>query len=226
MRLIQLTLRSTPLLGLVPAGAVAVGLSVVASRQPTDADARFLPTRLALLAIVVGISFAFDDAAARLTDSAPRTLRLRRGIRGGFAVLGGIAVVMPVLLVASSGMDLVWVMPAPEPTMTERQPPFPGGRLALEALTMGAVALAVASGLARRGEEEPGRVVTGIVLATYAVTFMIPEPYRPWAYPSELGWLAKASWWWVAAILLVLVTVSLSWDARSGRVLGKLRLRA
>ncbi|MEX0700247.1 MAG: hypothetical protein WD354_11005 [Acidimicrobiia bacterium] len=219
--MIQLTFRSTPLLGLLPAGAVALGLAIVASGQPTDAAARFVPTRLALLVVVVGISFAFDDAASRLTDSAPRTLRLRRAIRAGLAVLGGIAVIVPVLLLASSGMDLVWVMPVSEPLLAESPLPFPWGRLALEILTMGTVALAAAAVLARRGEEEPGRIVTGVVLATYAVTFMIPQPYRPWAYPSELGWLTKAPWWWVVTIVLLVVTAALSWDARGGRILPR-----
>ncbi|MDP3984028.1 MAG: hypothetical protein Q8Q52_03360, partial [Acidimicrobiia bacterium] len=230
MRLIYLIFRSTPLVGLLPAGAVAIAMAVIASRQPLDTEQRLLPARLALLSVVVGVSFAFDDPAARLTDSTPRPLRLRRGIRVSLALTGAGVLTGLALLVASAGMDLKWTIPSPEPPLvedfelTDQMPedllaPFPGGRLALEALTMGALALASAAVIARRGEEEPGRIAAAILLGAYAVSFSIPESDRPWANPSDQRWPAVAPWWWVAAATFLLLMVSLSWDARTGKLL-------
>ncbi|HKX76672.1 MAG TPA: hypothetical protein VJR05_14920, partial [Acidimicrobiia bacterium] len=226
------------LLGVLPAGAVAIGLGVAASRQPTDAEVRFLPTRLALLALVVGIGFVFDDPAAPLTDPLPVPLRGRRAIRAAIGLSALTVFSVPVFFLAAQGMDPVWVLPTPPSTVPVIQPeedtlaadqpqpppPFPIGRLALEALTMTGLALGGAAVVIRRGELEPGRMVTGMILVTYAVTFLIPEPHRPWANPGGAGWVKVASWWWSAALAFTFITIVLSWDARFSRGFWRARI--
>lgn len=106
-RLVPPVLRTTAWLGFIPAGAVAAVLAIVASRQPTDVEHRYLPTRIALLAVAIAVGFIFDDPAAPTTDSTPSPLRLRRFIRTVTALASAAAIFTIVLLIAADDMALV-----------------------------------------------------------------------------------------------------------------------
>lgn len=221
LKLISSVLRCTPRIGFIPVGVIAVVLGVVAGRQPLGPEYRFLPTRLAVLAIVIAAGFAFDDPAKPTTDSVPSPLRFRRGIRAFFGMLMAAGLFAIVILFASDDMDLVAVVnsevalgDADEAAIM--QPEFPWGRLALEMATMIGFTLAVAAATSRRSESEPGRIATGVMLGLYATTWMIPEPYRPWAGPTDQRWATSAIWWWVALGTTWGVAVVLSWDSRAG----------
>lgn len=228
--LIAPLLRATPWLGFAPAGLIALAMAWVATRQPADTMARLLPTRIAVLGVVIAVAFVFDDTASRLTDPASSPLRHRRLIRALGATIPAGAFVVAIVLVSSIGMDLVLVMPSDDtsPVETEDEPilaapdpelpPFPGGRIALEAATLIAFTLATAAAVSRRGEVEPGRITTGVLLGVYAASWMIPEPVKPWADPNAQRWDTGAPWWWVALGAFVLAAMAWSWDARVGRV--------
>ncbi|MEX0796568.1 MAG: hypothetical protein WD274_07730 [Acidimicrobiia bacterium] len=230
-------IRSASWVGFAPAGVVALGMAWVASRQPSDTMARLLPTRLAVLAIAIGVAFVFDDAAAVLSDPAPSPLILRRLIRSLSAVLVASVLAVVVLFVASAQMDLVWVIPleaAPIEEVAletsdhielEPSTPFPGGRLGLEAATLIALTLATAAAVSRRGDPQPGRVTTSVLLGVYAVSWMIPESHKPWADPSDQRWETGAAWWWLALGVSVLAGISLSWDTRKGSWRHTIRTR-
>jgi hypothetical protein len=227
-RLAPAVFRSTPLLGFGPAGLIALALAWTASRQPTDTMARLLPTRLAVLALAIATAFVFDDPAARLTDPVPSPLRVRRLIRALAASVPAAVLVWLVLLVAATDMDLVRVIPAEDlssvqveeesqaHTDTPVLSPFPGGRIALEAATVIIFTLTTAATVSRRGENEPGRITTSVLLGVFAVTWMIPDSVKPWADPSDSRWDTGAPWWWVALGLFIVVGVGLSWDSRFG----------
>ncbi len=225
-RLVAPVLRATPWVGYAPAGVVALGLAWVASRQPSDTMARLLPTRLAVLAIAIGVAFVFDDAAAVLSDPAPSPLILRRLIRSLSAVLIASTLTLGVLLIASANMELVLVIP-PEggPVVevdsetfdhidTEPSTPFPGGRVTLEAATLIAFTLATAAAVSRRGDPKPGQITTSVLLGVYTVSWMIPDSHKPWADPTDQRWETGAAWWWLALIVFVLAGISLSWNTR------------
>jgi hypothetical protein len=225
-RLAPAGVRSTPLLGFAPAGIIALALAWTASRQPTGTTARLLPTRLAILALAIATAFVFDDPAARLTDPVPSPLRVRRLIRTMTASVPAAVLVWLVLLVASTDMDLVRVIAsedsnlvqveeAPQMPISEPVPsPFPGGRIALEAATLIVFTLATAAAVSRRGENEPGRITTSVLLGVYAITWMIPDSFKPWADPSNSRWETGAPWWWVGLGGFVVIGVTLSWDVR------------
>jgi len=225
-QLVPPVLRATPWVGFAPAGVVAIGMAWVASRQPPDTMARLLPTRLAVLSVAIGVAFAFDDPAAVLSDPAPSQLILRRLIRTLSATLVASVLVLAVVFVASAGMDLVRVIPAElvteaiqDPTFDDLAdaglPQFPGGRIALEAATVFAITLAIAAGVSRRVDPEPGRITTSVLLGVYAASWMVPDPYKPWADPSDQRWETGAGWWWAALVTFALVAIALSWDTRN-----------
>jgi hypothetical protein len=84
-------------------------------------------------------------------------------------------------------------------------------------------ALATAAAVSRRGEREPGRITSSVLLGLYAITWMIPDSSKPWADPGDSRWDTGAPWWWVAFGVAVLVGVVTSWDTRVGS--SPLRLR-
>lgn len=218
-------LRAMPWVGFAPAGVIALAMAWVATRQPADATYRLLPTRIGMLAIVIAVAFAFDDPASRLTDPSPSPLRLRRAIRTVAATILAAVLLAAVLVVASTGMDLVLVIPSEDPALVESEEaalpmtdpglaPFPGGRIALETATLITFTLTAAAAVSRRGEIEPGRITSGVLLGVYAASWMVPEAVKPWAYPGDQRWDTGAPWWWVGFGLSALAGVGMCWDAR------------
>lgn len=224
-RLVSFEMRSTPLVGFIPAGAVAVLLGVVAGRQPTGAEFRYLPLRLAVVALVCAVSFVFDDPAKRFSDPAPSPLRVRRGIRALMGVLAASCLLGIVLMTASDGMSLVLDASSDAAGATDAEiqlranQELPWGRLALEMATMIGFTLAVAGAVARRGEAEPGRVTSGVLLAVYTLSWMIPERFKPWANPPDPRWTTGAQWWCAALTLMWVSALVLSWDSRVSKSL-------
>lgn len=222
-RLISFEIRSTPLIGFIPAGAVAVVLGIVAGRQPTGAEFRYLPLRLAIVALLSAVAFVFDDPAKTFSDPAASPLRIRRGIRALTGVLAASCLLVTVLIPASDDMSLVVNANQDGGSATDtgeglsEQPELPWGRLALEMATMIGLSLAIAGVVARRGEAEPGRITSGILLGAYALSWMIPASYRPWADPLDQRWTTGAKWWWAALILMWVPALILSWDSRVSR---------
>lgn len=227
-RLVPPVLRTTSLLGFIPAAVLAVAMGLVAGQQPVGPESRFLPSRLAILSIVIAVGFVFDNPATQLTDPVPNPLRVRRLIRGVAGLLIGMAIFAVVLVFAASDMELVAVIntnrtgpPESEQDPSTQLPQFPWGRLALEMATMAGFVLAAAAAISRRGEPEPGRIAAGVLLGAYAVTWMTPQSHRPWASPMDQRWDTSANWWWLALFLVWLTAIVLSWDSRAGEQLRR-----
>jgi hypothetical protein len=224
-RLASHEIRATPLVGFIPAGAVAVVLGIVAGRQPTGAEFRYLPLRLAVVSLVCAVCFVLDDQAKTFSDPAANPLRIRRGIRALTGVLVASGLFVIALIPASDGMSLVVDANQAATGATDTgegpiaQPELPWGRLALEMATMIGLSLAIAGAVALRGDAEPGRLASGILLGAYALSWMIPEGYKPWADPLDRRWTTGAKWWWAALILVWVSALIFSWDSRVGRSL-------
>jgi hypothetical protein len=109
-----------------------------------------------------------------------------------------------------AGLDPVWLT-----SIEPEKAALPIGRLLLEAATMGVWGLAFASVIARRWEDEPGRIASAALLGLYGLSWMIPERWKPWSDPSDLRWKAVLPWWWVTFAVAVVVAVVSSWDSRS-----------
>lgn len=225
-QLVPRVVRATPWVGFLPSAVIAMAMAWVATRQPTSDEHRLMPTRLAILAIVIAASFAFDDPAAPITDPAPISLRWRRLIRATTSVILAGVLISAVMLLAATDMDLVLAVPAGESADGSSEvAQFPGGRVALEAATMIGFSFATAAFMARRGEQEPGRIAAAVLLGAYAVSWMFPDSHKPWASPSDQRWETVAAWWWLALGLTVAASAYFSWDARTGRSLALFRFQ-
>ncbi len=94
------------------------------------------------------------------------------------------------------------------------QTELPWERLALEMATMIGLSVAIAGAVARRGEAEPGRITSGTLLGAYALSWIVPDDYRPWADPLDQRWTTGAKWWWAALILVWVSTLIVNWDSQ------------
>jgi hypothetical protein len=123
-------------------------------------------------------------------------------------------------------MDLIWTIPEPSlDSAATNFHSFPAGRVALEAATLSAFALATAAFLSHRDEDQPGRISSVILLGACLVSALVPEAYQPWADPSDQRWTTGANWWWTALVAFMGVAFIFSWEARH-RVPGTLRRMA
>jgi hypothetical protein len=217
-RLVSFEIRSTPLIGFIPVGVVALALGIVAGRQPTGAEFRYLPLRLAIVSLVCAVAFVFDDPAKTFSDPAPSPLHIRRGIRTLVGTMAASCLLVVVLIPASRDMDIVMTANQPRAELSdtgeEAQTELPWGRPALEMATMIGLTLSIAGVVARYGQSEPGRITSGILLVVYALSWMIPDSYRPWAAPLDQRWATGATWWWAALILVWVSALTISWDSR------------
>lgn len=183
----------------LPAGALALAFAWAAMRAAPDALTRHIPTRLALLSAALAIVFAFDDAATSLTSSSSTPLRIRRSLRlclagAAWATLTGL-----VLMIAGSGME---------------RGSWPSTRFWLEAVTLAAAGLASAAALSQRGEPEPGRVASAILLALFGIAWFLPRPLALFVEPGSRRWEAVETWWWTILAMSVAIAVVTSWDAQ------------
>lgn len=185
----------------LPAGALALALAWAAERAAPDALTRHIPTRLALLSAALAIVFAFDDPASPLTDPAPSPLHIRRWLR--FCLIGSAWAIIVGFVLAVAGSDM-------EPGS------WPSARFWLEAATLAAAGLASAATLSRRGETEPGRFASAILLALVGITWFLPRPVALFVEPGGRRWETVEIWWWIVLAVSVAIAVSSSWDAQVG----------
>lgn len=200
---------------------LVISLVSVLAWMVSDVDPNFasrhMYLRTGFLVAGLGLCFAFDDPAVPLTNPAPQPLWRRRLLR----VLIGFApwlVVMGVLLgfATSDGFQPVLVLPT-----APMLPLLPVGRLVLEAATIGAWGLAVASLVAAYTEEEPGRIASVALLALYVASWLLPDnTLRPWTGPGSVSWITTAPFWWGALVLGLSVAMATSWDPRR-RLFGR-----
>ena len=190
-----------------------VGLLAWAITDRPDFASRHLYLRAGLLLAALGLSFAFDDPVAPTTDSVPSPLRLRRLLRAVLSLVPW-SLCIAVLVWAGSrdGVDPVLIL-----SSTADRPQLPVGRLILEAGTMAAWGLALASVFAKRWDEEPGKLASVALLAMYAVSWLVPERWTLWALPNGAQWKASHPWWWVAIGLGAMIVTVASWDSRRQR---------
>ena len=210
MNLIGHLFKAVPWIPWVPSAAL-IGL-ILWGTDPLMPDfaSRQLYLRAALLVAALGLCFAYDDPSADTTDSSPSPLRRRRAIRTCLAAWPWVVLVALVLLVAGRGMDPVFIL------SEEVLHPLPIGRALLEASTLAVWGLAIGAVISKRWDEEPGKFGSAGLLAIYAVSWAIPEQWKPWANPNDQRWETALPWWWVAFAVGVLIVVAFSWDARIG----------
>lgn len=212
--------KTLPVRPFLVAASLATALAWMATLQPPETGFRLLPVRLGIMTLTAYSAFLFDDPAGRLTSPAPHPLRLRRLLKATYGYLLVFAALGIVVAISSKGMDMVWTVTEPtvdatEDTMVVIGPsPFPVGRLVLETATSMALALAVAALLSHRGQDQPGRIASTVILGAFLISALVPEAYRPWADPSDQRWATGANWWWTALIAFLTVGVVLSWETR------------
>lgn len=202
--------KAMPWLPWVPI-AVLVGLLAWSVRaSPTDFASRHLYLRAGLMVVGLGAAFIFDDPAAETTDHAPSPLRERRAIRLVVGLAVWFLLAAGLLLIGARDMNVVFI------NDPEVEAALPVGRLFLEGMTMAAFGLAIAAVVAKRWDDEPGKIASAGLLMLYAVSWTIPERWKPWAHPSDDRWTTSHPWWWAALVIAVLVMLTLSWDTRVG----------
>lgn len=213
MTLLRRLVPAMPWVHWVPVG-VAIGLLAwLMSRLQPDFDGRQLYLRAGLLLAALGYSFAFDDPAAETTDGSPAPLRTRRLLRALIAFVPWAVLIAVLLAFGATGMKPMMVL-SPELTGSE----FPVGRLLLEAATIAAWGLGTAACVSYLRDDKPGWIASSAVLAYFALAWMVPDKWKPWASPSEPRWSTALPWWWVALAIGVLTAVVFSWDARRTRM--------
>ncbi len=205
--------RITPALPWIPWLPVALlaGLTAkITSGFLPDLSSRHVHLRSGLLLAAIGLTFAFDDPAAETTDATPSPLRLRRAVRALLAVILWLAVVLGVIWAAAQTGPEEDLVGHAEVELVKTHT----GRLLLEAATLGAWGLAIAALVASRWDREPGKIASPALLGIFAASWMIPQPWSPWALPPGIHWEATWIWWWGALASGLALTLVWSWDTR------------
>ncbi|MGA7228620.1 MAG: hypothetical protein WBZ40_09080 [Acidimicrobiia bacterium] len=195
----------------IPVTAIVGFLTWYVPRLQPGFDSRQLYIRAGLLLAAIAYTFTFDDPAAETTDSAPFPLRVRRLLRSLLSLLPWAALVGILLASSANEMKPVLIL------SSELDPlEMPVGRLTLEAATMAAWGLATAAVVSHKWDERPGWIASTALLAAYAMAWMVPDTWKPWAGPTDSRWSTALPWWWIALGLGLLVVGAASWDARRG----------
>jgi hypothetical protein len=90
----------------------------------------------------------------------------------------------------------------------------PLGRFVLEGGTLAVVGLAIASYLAKRLDDEPGKYAAPATLVLFAGLWMIPDKWKLYAVPTDPRWNGALLWWQIALFAATAVTIWFSWDSR------------
>ena len=211
MTLLRRLIPALPWIPWVPVLVIIGLLAWAITDLSPDFASRQLYLRAGLLVAGLGLSFAFDDPVAPTTDPMPSSLRRRRSLR---MVLGLVPWVTGVVILfwagSQGGIDPVW-----RTSLQPERSELPIGRLILESATMACFGLAIAAVITKRWDDEPGKIASASLLGLYAVSWMVPERWKPWSDPTDLRWGTVLPWWWVALCAAVVVAVVSSWDSRS-----------
>lgn len=202
-------LRTMPWVPWLAAWALVAFLAWSISRSPANFSSRQLYVRTGLLVAGLGLTFTFDDVGAETTASAPSPLRLRRAVRALLGLAPWSILITWVFVAASQGLTPVFFSRPDLKTL-------PLGRLILEASTVAAWGLAIASVVAKRWDSEPGRIAAPGLLVLYAFSWAVPEPWSPWCLPIDTRWMTGHPLWWTALVPALLVSAVASWDSRIG----------
>lgn len=208
--LLRHLLRAGPWLQWLPVTVLIALILWATSELFPDFASRQLYFRAALLVAALGICFVYDDPASETSDPTPSPLLKRRSIRTLLGITTWAGLVALTLIVAARGMDPVLVL------SEEISNPFPVGRVLLEGSTMAAWGLAIAAVIAKRRDDEPGKFSSVALIAIYAISWMIPDQWKPWADPSDPRWDTALPYWWLALTLGLTVVLAFSWDSRVG----------
>lgn len=202
--------RAVPWLPWLPSAALVAVILWGADSLLPDFASRQLYIRAALLVAALGLCFVYDDPGAETTDPAPSPLRRRRIGRTMIGVIPWGILITTVLAFAGRGMEPTFILSDEIPN------PLSIGRVMLEASTMATWGLAIAAVISKRWDEEPGTTASAGLLALYAVSWAIPEQWKPWANPNDQRWETALPWWWVTFAIGLLIVVAFSWDSRVG----------
>lgn len=210
MTLLRKLVKAGPWIPWLPVTGL-VGLILWPMTSLTESfESRQLHLRTALLVASLGLSFVYDDPASETTDATPSPLRTRRGLRTLLGAIPWAALTAATILTAGQGLEIMFILSA------EVQNPLPLGRLLLEATTIASWGLAVASAIAKRWDDEPGKFASATLLALYAASWMTPDQWKPWASPNDPRWETALPWWWAALAVGLMVVIAFSWDSRIG----------
>lgn len=211
MTMVSRIIRGMPWIPWLPVTALVAFIAWSVGQFSPDFASRQLYTRAGLVVASLGLAFVFDDSAAETTDPSPSPLRLRRAIKAAVGLVVWSILVGWLLIATSQGMNPVLV------ASPEFGRELPIGRLLLEGSTMALWGLVVAAVVAKRWDDEPGKIASAALLALYAASWAIPEQWKPWALLNDSRWETSYPWWWVALSVAVAVTAFASWDSRRGR---------
>lgn len=210
MTVISRTVRAMPWIPWLPVTALVGFIAWSVGGFPADFASRHLYARAGLVVAGLGLAFVFDDPAAETTDPSPSPLRLRRAIRAVVGMLVWSILVAGLLVASAQGMDPVLV------ASPEHGAELPVGRLLLEGSTMATWGLAIASLVAKRWDDEPGKIASAALLALYAASWAVPETWKPWAHPTDTRWETALPWWGLALVVGLIAAAAFGWDSRVG----------
>ncbi len=176
---------------LVSTAAAVFLLGVLSTIVRRDEIPLFL-LHLIVLVLAAGAAYLLDDEAKPLTDVVPASLLRRRTFRilAGFAVLAVGGVVLAALL--------QWWAPS-----------APLTALAWESAGLASLSVAASAVAARRGEAEPGNMVTSAgALIFVGVLIAQPMLHATWLVSSPED--SVHGGWWAAVMVAAALTFLLS----------------
>lgn len=210
MILVKRIAAAVPKIPWIPAAALVAWLGWAIPRLDPDFISRHSYLRTGLLVAGLALCFSLDDPAAPTVGPAPSPLRTRTWTRIGVSLIPWSLLFTALIWAgASGGLQSVWTVSASPQT-----PELPVGRLLLEAGTIGCLGLALAAVSAKRWSDEPGMVSSAVLLALFAASWAIPEPWSPWATPNDPTWSQSWTWWSTALAATGFVLISSTWDSR------------
>ncbi|MCP2324215.1 hypothetical protein HDA40_002722 [Hamadaea flava] len=206
--LTALLLRSVTLTALAPvlAGSaialVTVAITLLANVEIGLPGAALL-TRLAAVAVALGVGFTLDDPAARTTVVVPMGALIRRTVKVlPAAFLGGTT------WTAAAALSRLVLNP-------DERPLFPWGGLAVEAAALTALALALAClGLRRTDGEHGGLVAAPGLLLLVLAAVLLRDQVRLFIAPDDPSWERVHGVWGVIGALTLVVALLLGHDRR------------
>jgi hypothetical protein len=204
----------------LPTGAMVAVIAWMMTNQPPDLPSRHLHLRSGLMVAALGLTFAFDDIAAEMSDASPSPLWLRRGMRALIGSLPWAILVIGLLWMASQPGN--WDVGGYSEVQLVNTHVT---RLLLEASTMAVWGLSIAALVASRWDQEPGRIASVSLLAVFAASWAIPRFWSPWDLPPGMRWEAIRIWWWGALGLALVLGLVWSWDTRYRAWVRHLRRR-